>query len=143
MQIKFDPLILDSKEIIQSTLKKENIALFRNVEVIIHLIRVACVKVSVKSVVESLVSRYEKQFYSSRQPTEQHSLDEMIVAENGPLLHHADEMIERAMNQYWRVANCGVKWHFLCQTEDIHSYTRNCSKVVGKVLDQKSKLPFM
>ena len=109
MQIKFDPLILDSMEIIQSTLKKENIALFRNVKFIIHLIRVACVKVSVKSIVESLVSRYEKQFYSSRQPTEQHSLDEMIIAENGPLLHHADEMIERAMNQYWRVANCGVK----------------------------------
>ena len=143
MQIKFDPLILDSKEIIQSTLKKENIALFRNVKFIIHLIRVACVKVSVKSVVESLVSRYEKQFYSSRQPTEQHSLDEMIIAENGPLLHHADEMLERAMNQYWRVANRDGKWHFLRRTEDIHSYTGNCSKVVGKLLDQKSKLPFM
>ena len=137
MQIKFDPLILDSKEIIQSTLKKENIALFRNVEVIIHLIRVACVKVSVKSVVESLVSRYEKQFYSSRQPTEQHSLDEMIIAENGPLLHHADEMLERPMNQYWRIANRDGKWHFLRRTEDIHSYTGNCSKVGVKVVGAK------
>ena len=45
---KFDPSILDSKEIIQSILKKENIALFRNVKVIIHLICVACIKVSVK-----------------------------------------------------------------------------------------------
>ena len=99
---KFDPSILDSKEIIQSILKKENIALFRNVKVIIHLICAACVKVSVESVVESLVSRYEKYFDSSRQPTEQHSFDEMIIAENGPLLH---EMLERAMNQYWRVAN--------------------------------------
>ena len=67
----------------------------------------------------------------------------MIIAENGPLLHHADEMLERAMNQYWRVANRDGKWHFLRQTEDIHSYTENCSKVVGKLLDQKSKLPFM
>ena len=50
---------------------------------------------------------------SSRQPTEQHSFDEMIIAENGPLLHHADEMLERAMNQYWRVANRDGKWHFL------------------------------
>ena len=45
---KFEPSILDSKEIIQSILKKENIALFRNVKVIIHLICVACIKVSVK-----------------------------------------------------------------------------------------------
>ena len=41
-------------------------ALFRNGKVIIHLICVACVKVSVESVVEILVSRYEKLFDSSR-----------------------------------------------------------------------------
>ena len=70
----FDPSILGSKEIIQSILKKENMALFRNGKVIIHLICVACVKVSVESVVEILVSRYEKLFDSSRQPTEQHSV---------------------------------------------------------------------
>ena len=140
---KNDPSILDSKEIIQSILKKENIALHRNFKVIIHLICVACVKVSVESIVESLVSRYEKHFDSSRQPTEQHSLDELINAENGPFLHHANEMLERQMNPYWRVANRDDKWHFLHRTEDIHSYTGNCSKVVGKLLDQKSKLPFM
>ena len=109
---KIDSSILNSKEIIQSILKKENIALFRNVKVIIHLICVACVKVSVESVVESLVSRYEKHFDSSRQPTEQHSLDEMIIAENGPLLHHTNEMLERAINQYCRVANRDGKWYF-------------------------------
>ena len=97
---KIDHSILDTKEIIQTILKKENIALFRNVKVIIHLICVACAKVSVESVVESLVSRYEKHFDSSRQPTEQKSLDEMIIAENGPLLHYTDEILERAMNQY-------------------------------------------
>ena len=57
---KFDSSILDSKEIIQSILKKENIALFRNVKVIIYLICIACLKVSVENVSESLVSRYEK-----------------------------------------------------------------------------------
>ena len=49
-------------------------ALFRNGKVIIHLICVACVKVSVESVVESLVSRSAKLFNSSRQPTKQHSV---------------------------------------------------------------------
>ena len=77
---KIDSSILDSKEIIQSILKEENVS-------------------------ESLVSRYEKHFDSSRQPTEEHSLAEMINAENVPLLHHADEILERAMNQCLRVAN--------------------------------------
>ena len=42
---KFDSSILNSKEIIQSILKKKNIALFRNVKVITHLICVECRKV--------------------------------------------------------------------------------------------------
>ena len=54
---KFDPSILDSKEIIQSILKKKNIALLRNVKVIIHLICVVCVKVSAESVAESVISQ--------------------------------------------------------------------------------------
>ena len=48
----------------QLILKKENIALFSNVKVIAHLFCAACVKVSVESVVEILVSQYEKHFYS-------------------------------------------------------------------------------
>ena len=113
---KIDHSILDTKEIIQTILKKENIALFRNVKVIIHLICVACAKDSVEGVAESLVSRYEKHFDSSRQPTEQHSLDEMIIAaENRPLLHHADEILERVINQYWRVGNRDGKWHFCAE----------------------------
>ena len=63
-----------------------------------HLTCVGCVKISVESVVESLLSRYEKHFDSSRQPIEQQFFDEMIIADNGPLLHHADAILERAMN---------------------------------------------
>ena len=97
-----------------------------------------CIKVSVESLVESLVSRYEKHFDSSRQPIKQHSLNKIIIAENGPLLNHADEILERAMNQYWRVANRDGKWHFLLRTEDTHSYIGNCSSrvVVGKVVGE-------
>ena len=52
---KFNPSILGRKEIIQSILKKENIAVFRNVKVIIHLICVACVKIYVESVVPRFI----------------------------------------------------------------------------------------
>ena len=33
----------------------------------------------------------------------------MIIAENGPLLCHADEILTRATNQYWRVGNSDGK----------------------------------
>ena len=33
----------------------------------------------------------------------------MIIAENGRLLHHADEILAREMNQYWRVGNSDSK----------------------------------
>ena len=114
-----------------------------DVKPIIHCICCACVKVSVESVVESIVSRYEKHFDRSRQPNEDHALDEMVIAENGLLLHQADDILELAMDKYWKENIHDGKWHFLRKTEDIRSYTGGASKVVGKLLDQKSKLSFI
>lgn len=98
---------------------------------------------SVESVVESLVSRYEHHFNSSRQPLEDNALNEMIIAENGPLLHHADIILEKSMDKYWDEHSTNGKWHFMRETADIRSYTGGASKVVGKLLEEKSKLSFM
>ena len=111
--------------------------------VIIHVILSACVKVSVESVVESIVSRYERHFHHSRQPNEEHALNEMIIAENGPFLHQAEGILEAVMHSYWKEHTTTSKWHFLRFTDDIRSYTGGASKVVGKLLDRKSKLSFM
>ena len=81
---------------------------------------------------ESLVSRYEKHFHSSRQLTEEHALEEMEIAENGPLLQHAAPLLERTMNSYWK----GGEWNFVRRTSDIRSYTRGSSKVIGKLLEK-------
>ena len=97
---KFDRSKLKNKELIQQILGKDVNPSFSSVRVILHCICAAAVKVSVESVVESLVSRYEHHFSSSRQPLEEHALNEMIVAENGPLLHHADRILESSMNEY-------------------------------------------
>ena len=32
---------------------------------------------------------------------EENALDEMIISENGPNLHEADGILERAINEYW------------------------------------------
>ena len=136
----FDPSKMDNKKLIQLLLQNDISSSFVNVKLFIHCICCACVKVSVESVVESIVSRYEKHFDLSRQPDEEHALNEMVIAENGPLLHHADEILELAMDRYWRKNTVNGKWHFLRNTQDIRSYTGGASKVVGKLLDQKSKL---
>ena len=47
------------------------------------------------------VSIYEKHFDKTRQPDEDHAFDEMVIAENGPLLHEADKILEHAMDKYW------------------------------------------
>ena len=135
---------LTSIGIIKSILQKDN-DLFNAVEVVDHCICTAAFKISVESIVESLVSRYKKHLDSSRQMTEEHSLEEMSIADNGPLLQHADPLLERAVNKYWKrnESNERGEWHFIRRSDDIRSYTGGSSKVIGKMLKEKSKLPFM
>ena len=92
---------------------------------------------------ESLVSTCEHRFSSSRKPLEEHALNEMLIVENGLLLHHADRILEKSMDNYWKELNTNGTWNFLSHTADIRSYTGNPSKVVGKLLKEKSKLSFM
>ena len=110
--------------------------------VVVHIILTACVKISVESVVETLVSRYEHHFTSSRQLDEDDSLDEMIISKNGPALHNADNLLERAMNRYWAENSENGKWHFIRESNNIRSYLGGSSKVLGRMLSEPSKLPF-
>ena len=92
---------------------------------------------------ESIVSRYEKHFNSARQPSADHALNEMIIAENGPILHHVDKIMDRAIEKYWKEHSVNGKWHFLRNTEDICTYTCDSSKVVEKLFNEQSKIPFI
>ena len=67
-----------------------------------------------------------------------HALIEMVIAENGPLMHYAQTFLK-----YWEELTTSGKWHFtfIRNTEDISSYTDDAIKVVGNLMDQKSKLP--
>ena len=103
----------------------------------------AAVILSVESVVESLVSLYQNHLTATRQGTEEsHALEEMIIAENGPVVQHADAIIEQEMNAYWRKKTMS-EWHFVQKSDSIKCYTGDTSKVIGRLLDAKSKLPFM
>ena len=75
-----------------------------------------------------------------RQMEEENSDLEMDISENGPLLHHADIIIERAMNKYWMENSANGKWHFVSRRGELGFKT---SKVLQRLKKQKSKLAFM
>ena len=101
-----------------------------------HAICAAAVKVSVESDVESLLSRYEKHLKADRQMNEDNAEEEMEIAENGPLLVHADNLLNQAMNKYWN----NSEWHFIkTKTEGL----LHTSKVIDRLKKEKSKLSFM
>ena len=102
----------ESKELIQDFLNSE-LKLYKGVEITIQSICAAAVKISVESDVESLVSRYEKHLKIDRQMKEENAEEEMEIAENGPLLIHADRILKRAMDNYWKDVNQIGEWHFV------------------------------
>ena len=61
----FDISKISSRMVIQQLIGKEKSHIFKNVSVIVHIILTGCVKTSVESVVETLLSRYENHFTSS------------------------------------------------------------------------------
>ena len=132
---------IDSKRLIKEFLADEK--LFTGVELTLHSIVTSAVKVSVESVVESLVSRYEVHFDAKRQLKEDHALEEMEIAENGPELVHADRLLSLAMDKYWKEKDSADgTWHFCHKTNDIRTYSKD-SKVVKKLMNVKPKFPFM
>ena len=129
---------LDSKSLIRDFINSDK-KLYRGVELSIHIICSAAIKVSVESDVESLVSRYERHFKVDRQLDENRAEEEMEISENGPLLIHADKLLLAAMNKYWK-SNGNGEWHFVKKGRD-NMFKQ--SQVLNKLKNQKSKLAFM
>ena len=91
------PKKLTSRELIKNLINSK-LRLFDGVELTVYVICVAAVKISVESVVESLMSRFERHFNKSRNLDEENAMMEMEVAENGPTLARADEVLKVAMD---------------------------------------------
>ena len=128
----------DSKDLIGDFLDT-GLKLYKGVEVTVQSICASAVKISVESDVESLVSRYEKHLKVDRQMDEENAEEEMEIAENGPLLVHADKILKEAMNKYWKKNGSG-EWHFVRkQSESVFVQ----SKVLDRLKGEKSRLGFM
>ena len=73
---------------------------------------------------------------------EEHALEEMVIAENGPDIVNADKLLISAMDKYWKESTEDGAWHFCHKSEGIRSYGKP-SKVVQKHLSVQVKFPFM
>ena len=119
--------------------------LFNGVEIAMQSIVCASIKISVESVVESLVSRYESHFTKNRNLDESNALDEMTIAENGPSIFKADKILSNAMNKYWRDTSNSGKWHFVRETSTskISDYGSSYGKTTMRLMNRPSKYPIM
>ena len=98
---------------------------------------------SVESVIESWVSVSEARSHNKRSISEERLCNEMIVAINGPLIQHADELIKAAMRRYWEKSKAMAdrSGHFVRRSEKIDDFV--VSKVVDKLVSEPPKLPFL
>ena len=94
---------------------------------------IACVKISVESIGESVISVYNKHNDKIRPLSKDNVNDELFVALNGPELGEADEVLEKSLDLHFSKSQSG--WHFVTNT-----LFRTNGVVIEKILKKKNKL---
>ena len=84
---------------IRAILRRES-NLFKYIKIVAHYIITAVIKMWKLS--WKVLNPGTKQFHSSRRMTEEHALEEIKRAEDGPLLEHAAPFLKKAMNSNWK-----------------------------------------
>ena len=123
---------LDSKELIRSFLKKPH--LYENIEMVMQAICVGCIKLSVESVAESMISKYNIHNNELRCISEETAQLEMFVAYNGPEIGDSDKLLSEALSEHFKPKG----WHFVTN----NALYSDEGKTAGRILKQKSRLPF-
>ena len=130
---------LDSKELIKLFLSSDK-ELYKGIEMIIH----SAVKISVELVIESLTSKFEIHFNKFRNVNEDTAYNEMMISVNGPSQAQCDKVVMAAMKQHFKGQH-GIR--FVRRSNDISLFATvgvsDNSKVVHRMLQEKSRLPFM
>ena len=134
---------LDSKELIKLFLRSDK-ELYKGIEMIIHSICVCAVKISVESVIESLTSKFKIHFNKFRNVNEDPAYNEMMESVNGPSPAQCDKVVMAAMKQHFK-GKYGIR--FVRRSNDISLFdtvgVSSNSIVVNKMMQEKSRLPFM
>ena len=90
---------LDSKELTRTFMIKPD--LYRNIEMVLQAICVGCIKLSVESVAESMISKYNIHNNELRCISEETSHLEMLVAYNGPEIEESDNLLGEGLTEHF------------------------------------------
>ena len=123
---------MDPKELIKQFMVEEK--LYTDIESVMQACVVGSIKISVESIAESMISKYNIHNSKTRPITDDIADEEMMVDYNGPEIGEADKMLMEALHI-----------HFKDNPKGIHFYTKNIfrsnGKTVEKILSTKSRLP--
>ena len=92
----------------------------------------ACIKVSVESVAESVISLYSIHNNKIRNIGEEHANDEIFIAVNGPEIGEADPVLKEALDIHFKNSRSG--WHFTTNT-----LFKTSGPTVNKILQKKNQ----
>ena len=74
--------------------------------------------------------------------TEENAHQEMVIAENGPVLVHATPLLTRALDKYFLNETKSSEWHFF-PTYETGFYLPDTSKTIKRLQKEQSRLSFM
>ena len=113
---------------------------YEGIKLICQVIAEASLKVSVESVVESVISNYENHFHKNRNVKEDTAVNEMEIIVNGPELSKSNKILRSALEKYFD----GKPWHFYKNRKGlVNIMEENESAVVKRLQSQGSKFVFL
>ena len=95
---------------------------------------VGCIKLSVESVAESMISKYNIHNNELRCISEETAQLEMFVAYNGPEMGESDKILSEALSEHFKPKG----WQFVTNNA-LHA---DEGKTAGRILQKKSRLLF-
>ena len=90
---------LDSEDLSRTFMIKPDP--YRNIEMFLPSICVGCIKLSVESVAESMISKYNIHNNELRCISEETAQLEMLVAYNGPEIEESDKLLGEALTEHF------------------------------------------
>ena len=112
---------------------------YRNCEWIIHGLNTAVMKFSVESIVESVVSIFERKFPAGRTSSEKTMYEEMNITLNGPSLPNADNLLGKSVAHYFKDH---TRREGFIRKNNFAPLTKE-SDTVRRLKNEVSKFPFM
>ena len=106
---------LDSKELTRTFMIKPD--LYRNIEMVLQAICVGCIKLSVESVAESMISKYNIHNNELRCISEETVHLEMCLAYNGSEIGDSDKLLSEALTEHFMPKG----WHFFKTPNALYS----------------------